>query len=197
MSFGVYGSRATDPWCGKLEHASHCTSGWPDIMRINPILHWQYRDVWQFLIKYDLAYCCLYDQGYTSLGDIKETIPNPLLYDRHLFRFRAASTLQKKYSNAERFGRLIRSKNESNNNLIKDVVKCLIVCADAEMNESLRDNVKMAIETSFVNGILMENAQRMNMNVDMQVIGKHECDEMLTWSKDNYLYTFYANISDK
>merc|ERR1712129_492722 len=100
------------------------------------------------------------------------------------------------YSNAERFGRLIRSKNESNSDLIRDVVKCLIVCAETEMNESLKNNVKMAIETSFVNGILSENEQRMNMNVDMQVIGKHECDDLLKWSKDNYLYTFYANISE-
>merc|ERR1719242_64585 len=77
------GQRSTDPWCENLELATHCTSGWPDIMRINSILKWSYNDIWDFLLRYELPYCCLYDKGYTSLGDVHSTIPNPLLYDRH------------------------------------------------------------------------------------------------------------------
>eukprot|EP00483_Globobulimina_turgida_P006484 UN06494 len=85
------GQRITDPFCENLSLKSHCTAGWPDIIRINPILYWSYTDIWSFLLKYNLQYCCLYNKGYTSLGDRKQTIPNPLLYDRHLFKFKSAN----------------------------------------------------------------------------------------------------------
>lgn len=35
--------------------------------------------VWTFLRECDLPYCCLYDQGYTSIGNITDTVPNPAL----------------------------------------------------------------------------------------------------------------------
>lgn len=35
--------------------------------------------VWTFLRECDLPYCSLYDQGYTSIGNVKDTVPNPAL----------------------------------------------------------------------------------------------------------------------
>ena len=46
-------------------------------MRVFPILDWSYSDVWAFLKNY--AYCELYDQGYTSLGEIHNSQKNPHL----------------------------------------------------------------------------------------------------------------------
>jgi Phosphoadenosine phosphosulfate reductase family len=48
-------------------------------MRINPILNWMYSDVWAYLLHIKAPYCSLYDQGYTSLGSIKDTVRNNAL----------------------------------------------------------------------------------------------------------------------
>lgn len=36
-------------------------------------------DVWDFLLACKAPYCSLYDVGYTSIGNIHDTIPNPAL----------------------------------------------------------------------------------------------------------------------
>eukprot|EP01084_Bolivina_argentea_P184543 318280_1 len=194
LCHGVFlGQRTTDPWCSNLHLSTHCTSGWPDIMRINPILFWNYHQIWDFLLRYNLEYCCLYDQGYTSLGGIEETIPNPLLYDRHLFKFKPASQLNT-YEHAERFGRLIKNKHaETSSTVIRDKIKCLIVGNATHINAHLMDNIKSAIDSSFVNGIL-DNKHK--LSVDLEVIETDENGERLQWCKMNYLYTFYAKIVD-
>lgn len=36
-------------------------------------------EVWDFLLLCQVPYCSLYDVGYTSIGNIHDTIPNPAL----------------------------------------------------------------------------------------------------------------------
>ena len=40
----------------------------PEHMRLNPILHFTERDVWDTLLHYKVPTCVLYEQGYRSLG---------------------------------------------------------------------------------------------------------------------------------
>ncbi|KAK2588693.1 hypothetical protein KPH14_001586 [Odynerus spinipes] len=81
LKASLMGMRKGDPGAEKLDEFTITDPGWPHIMRVNPILHWTYSQVWQFLLKYQVPYCSLYDKGYTSLGTRKTTIPNPLLKD--------------------------------------------------------------------------------------------------------------------
>ena len=80
MAF-VLGTRRGDPNAGNQGAFAPSSSYMPAFMRVNPILtpEWTYADVWAFLRKYDLKYCQLYDQGYTSLGTVKDTKPCPAL----------------------------------------------------------------------------------------------------------------------
>jgi phosphoadenosine phosphosulfate reductase len=38
------------------------------LLKVNPLLHWTRRDVWQFLVAHDIPYNPLHDQGYPSIG---------------------------------------------------------------------------------------------------------------------------------
>ncbi|XP_042475929.1 FAD synthase isoform X2 [Macadamia integrifolia] len=73
------GTRIGDPNAVGQEQFSPSSPGWPPFMRVNPILDWSYRDVWAFLLACKVRYCSLYDQGYTSVGSIYDTVPNALL----------------------------------------------------------------------------------------------------------------------
>lgn len=75
----VLGTRKGDPNCGDQEVFAPSSDWMPPFMRVNPILSWTYGQVWSFLADFKLPYCSLYDQGYTSLGNIDNTDKNPAL----------------------------------------------------------------------------------------------------------------------
>ncbi|KAF3482173.1 uncharacterized protein GIQ15_04932 [Arthroderma uncinatum] len=73
------GTRRTDPHGGNLTHFDRTDHGWPDFMRIHPVIDWHYVEIWAFIKHLGVEYCPLYDQGYTSLGGTNDTHPNPKL----------------------------------------------------------------------------------------------------------------------
>ena len=81
----LIGTRRTDPYAGEMINVEHLqafqpTDGdWPSVMRVHPILEWSYQDIWHFIQVFEIPYCELYDQGYTSLGSMNNTFPNPAL----------------------------------------------------------------------------------------------------------------------
>jgi FAD synthetase len=75
----VMGTRRSDPHAAELNPFTQSTAGWPDFMRVNPILDWDYAVVWEFIRVFEVPYCQLYDRGYTSIGNVRNTLPNPAL----------------------------------------------------------------------------------------------------------------------
>ena len=75
----ILGVRQGDPGSQYLDNFSPTDGDWPKVIRVNPILAWTYKDIWAFLRGLSLPYPSLYDQGYTSLGNPDNTIPNPAL----------------------------------------------------------------------------------------------------------------------
>ncbi|KAI0549129.1 phosphoadenosine phosphosulfate reductase [Xylaria curta] len=73
------GTRRTDPHGEKLTHFDPTDGGWPNFMRVHPVIDWHYAEIWAFIRHLGIPYCPLYDQGYTSLGGTKDTQPNPNL----------------------------------------------------------------------------------------------------------------------
>jgi len=46
----------------------------PPHMRVQPILHFKERDIWNFMFKYKVPFCVLYREGYRSLGAKGSTV---------------------------------------------------------------------------------------------------------------------------
>lgn len=78
----LMGTRSTDPNAYGQGVFSQSSPGWPSFMRVNPIIDWEYSDVWRFLRQSGTPYCILYDRGYTSLGSKSNTFRNKELLKR-------------------------------------------------------------------------------------------------------------------
>lgn len=59
----VMGCRRTDPYCTDLNVFQKTDPGWPPLMRINPLLEWTCKDIWDYLNRLNVPYCSLYRRG--------------------------------------------------------------------------------------------------------------------------------------
>ncbi|KAL2271953.1 hypothetical protein VTJ83DRAFT_1324 [Remersonia thermophila] len=73
------GTRRTDPHGENLTHFDPTDEGWPRLMRVHPVIDWHYVEIWAFIRHLQIPFCELYNRGFTSLGGVKDTRPNPAL----------------------------------------------------------------------------------------------------------------------
>lgn len=75
----VIGIRYTDPFGADLKCIQKTDSDWPEFMRIQPLLHWKLANIWSLLLYSNEEICGLYEKGFTSVGCVNSTVPNPHL----------------------------------------------------------------------------------------------------------------------
>ncbi|AEO69642.1 70f8aa20-9092-4f2a-bc31-79816f618393 [Thermothielavioides terrestris] len=73
------GTRRTDPHGEFLTHFDPTDDGWPRFMRVHPVIDWHYVEIWAFIRHLQIPFCELYNRGFTSLGGVTDTRPNPAL----------------------------------------------------------------------------------------------------------------------
>jgi FAD synthetase len=89
------GTRRTDPHGEFLTHFDPTDGGWPRFMRVHPVIDWHYLQI---------PFCDLYNRGFTSLGGVTDTRPNPALaVGGEASKFRPAYELRD--DDEERLGR--------------------------------------------------------------------------------------------
>ncbi|SPQ96195.1 FAD synthase [Plasmodiophora brassicae] len=126
------GQRRSDPSCAAMNTFAHCDVGWPDIIRVNPILDLTYGVVWAFLRSHNLPYCKLYDEGFTSIGPMSLTAPNPALQAADGQSFLPAYLLED--VEAERAGRRSPKRNSVNG-----MTAALLIIGDELLNGQQAD----------------------------------------------------------
>lgn len=74
---------------------------------LNPIIDWSDEEVWEFIKKYNIKYCKLYDEGFKRLG----CIGCPMAGDRRMEEFERYPKFKEAYTRA--FERMIRERKKA------------------------------------------------------------------------------------
>jgi len=88
----IIGIKSSDEGAKSLQHTMQ-TQDVVQLNRIHPLLHWSYKEIWEYIKTNDVYICELYKHGYTKLQTNLTTTRNPLLSDKKSNSFKHASEL--------------------------------------------------------------------------------------------------------
>lgn len=202
----VMGSRRTDPYCGLLSYVSKSSTedGWPSFMRVNPIIKWEFNEIWNFFNSCKISYCSLYDKGYTYLGDRQDSVPNPVLRTRNGYYLPASAA----NTNFEPFSRKSVLKNLQTNEagkiLITELnIRHLFLRVEYDMtSEEIRKEFLANVKSfEIFQTILNESTENLKFDIDFhkairfattattkeQIPTEKKQDEMLTEILSNHI----------
>jgi len=94
----------------KLRYYEYTDADWPPFMRVFPLIFFDYHDVWKYIIDNNVEYCNLYDNGYTSIGTINNTLPNPALKYTENNEIKYYPAYKLKNNSDERKGRINKKR---------------------------------------------------------------------------------------
>jgi FAD synthetase len=135
----ILGTRSDDPNAGSQGVYAPSSHYMPPFLRVNPILKWTYGQVWHFLRIFDLDYCPLYDEGYTSLGTVKDTIPCPALKKEDGGYFPAYMLSDWSLERAGRLDKKKKDQKQKDDNEEIDVSKHQVTMSQTSSTVSLAD----------------------------------------------------------
>jgi len=95
----------------KLSYYEYTDPDWPQFMRVFPLIFFDYHDVWKYLLDNNVQYCNLYDNGYTSIGTINNTLPNPALKYTENNKIKYYPAYKLKNPSDERKGRINKKRH--------------------------------------------------------------------------------------
>ena len=112
---------------------------------LNPIINWEDEDVWEFIHKYDVPYCKLYDEGFERLGCIGCPMANTKTREAQLSRW---PTYRRAYLRA--FDKMLTVRNERGKERVwenaEDVMEWWIYGKMAKRNLVLDGQLEMELE---------------------------------------------------
>ncbi|KAG8798746.1 hypothetical protein FRC16_006597 [Serendipita sp. 398] len=73
----LVGTRRSDPHGDKLDFTTPTDDDWPAYQRVHPILNWSYSQVWEYLRRFEVPYCDLYNRGYVDFYTLQTNHPEP------------------------------------------------------------------------------------------------------------------------
>ncbi|EJK51691.1 hypothetical protein THAOC_29118 [Thalassiosira oceanica] len=162
----ILGTRSDDPNAGGQGVYAPSSSYMPPFLRVNPILNWTYGHVWHFLRLFDLPYCSLYDDGYTSLGTVKDTLPCPALKkSENSDEYWPAYMLRD--WDQERAGRINKKSKTKSDKSVADK-------SEASSSVNVRTTMSKAMNKNPSVGVSLDNTQEFD-NSTVSTVGLGEC----------------------
>eukprot|EP00956_Cyclotella_meneghiniana_P012165 scaffold17271_cov69-Cyclotella_meneghiniana.AAC.4 len=150
----ILGTRSDDPNAGSQGIYAPSSHYMPPFLRVNPILNWSYGHVWHFLRTFNLEYCSLYDEGYTSLGTVKDTVPCPALEKEDGGYFPAYMLRDWSLERAGRMNKKTKEKKDSRGDEEFDKSENQVTMSQTSSTVSLPETSKTIPSILDQNGIL-------------------------------------------